>query len=325
LRGSTGGATLIGPDAFDTDSGRDQNACVQSILLSTWSFGRRANAAAWPVLLSRGAADAVEAAGRDAEDDPANRTVGRGGYPDASGRVSLDALFMLAPDRFGAVACLRSTPHAITAARAVMERTPHHLLVGPDADDFARSLRLPEQDLLGEEARAAWEHWKATGEGPRRANIENRLSIPEPASHDTIGVLAMDAEGVLAGACTTSGLAFKLPGRVGDSPIAGHSMYVQPDVGAAVCTGKGELVMGVCGAFLAVECLRRGDDPTTATRAVIDRIVQTRALGEDDQVGVMVLRADGSWSGASIRAGFQIAVRTSSRDELVAPAFVLRR
>jgi isoaspartyl peptidase/L-asparaginase-like protein (Ntn-hydrolase superfamily) len=297
---------------------------VNEILLSTWSFGMSANERAWPVLARAGAPDAVEAAACHAEEDPANRTVGRGGYPDASGRVSLDALYMLAPDRFGAVACVRSTSHAITLARAVMDRTPHRLIVGTDADDFARSIGLPVDDLLTDEAREAWLHWRATGEGPRRANIENRLSIPEPQSHDTIGVLALDRSGTLAGACTTSGLAFKMPGRVGDSPIIGHSLYVQPGIGAAVCTGKGELVMAVCGAFLAVESLRRGDGPQVASRVVIERIQATQRLGDDDQVGVIVLRSDGAWSGASIKPGFQIAARTSSNGQLVGSPWVLK-
>jgi isoaspartyl peptidase/L-asparaginase-like protein (Ntn-hydrolase superfamily) len=297
---------------------------VNATILSTWSFGRSANSAAWHVLVDQGAPHAVESAARHAEDDLTNRTVGRGGYPDASGRVSLDALYMLAPDRFGAVACVRTTARAVTLARAVMERTPHRLIVGPDADAFARVIGLPVEELLTDDARVAWEHWRATGQGPKRANIENRLSIPEPTSHDTIGVLAIDAAGTLAGACTTSGLAFKMPGRVGDSPLVGQALYVEPGLGAAVCTGKGELVMAVCGAFLAIESVRRGDEPARAARAVIERIDATHRLTDDDQVGVIVLRADGVWSGASIKPGFQVAVRTDNRDELVASTWVLR-
>lgn len=294
---------------------------TEPVILSTWSFGQRANAAAWPILARGGPAlDAVEAAARDAEADPENHTVGLGGYPDATGRVSVDASIMLSPSRRGGVAGVRTHLHPISVARKVMEQTPHVLLVGADADAFGDRFGLPTADLLTPAAREAWEAWKAQKDKPAGpiANIEERKRWPdEEATHDTIGVLARDARGTLAGACTTSGMAWKLPGRVGDSPIVGHGLYVDPRAGAAVCTGHGELVMGVCGSFLAVELMRGGASPSQAAAAVVRRIRQSYDLREDDQVGVIALNPSGDWGCAAIQPGFRVAVRTGTRDELV--------
>jgi isoaspartyl peptidase/L-asparaginase-like protein (Ntn-hydrolase superfamily) len=298
---------------------------VAPLILSTWSFGRRANAAAWPILADGGSAlDAVEAAARDAEADPENHTVGYGGYPDASGRVSVDALVMLSPSRRGGVGGIRHHVHAISVARKVMEMTRHALLVGVDADEFAKQHGLPAGELLSPKAKAAWEKWRAANKpaGPI-ANIEEHKHWPdEEVTHDTIGVLAIDARGTLAGACTTSGLAFKLPGRVGDSPIVGQGLYVDPSAGAAVCTGHGELVMGVCGSFLAVEQMRHGAGPAEAAAAVIRRIRHCYDLREDDQVGVIAMGTDGSWGSAALKQGFRVAVKSEQRDELLDSAVI---
>lgn len=296
---------------------------VNALILSTWSFGQRANAAAWPILAGGGASlDAVEAAARDAEADRENHTVGLGGYPDASGRVSVDASIMLSPSRRGAVAGLRKALHPISVARKVMETTPHVLIVGDDADAFGLKHGLPQADLLTPAAREAFERWKRSDRdaGPI-ANIEERKTWPdEESTHDTIGILSIDARGTLAGACTTSGMAWKVPGRVGDSPIIGQGLYVDPTAGAAVCTGHGELVMGVCGSFLAVEQMRAGASPAQAAAAVIDRIRRCYDLREDDQVGVITLHKNGAWGSAALKAGFRVAVRSADRDELVEAA-----
>ncbi|MGH7176026.1 MAG: N(4)-(beta-N-acetylglucosaminyl)-L-asparaginase [Tepidisphaeraceae bacterium] len=296
----------------------------QPILLSTWSFGKQANAAGWPILASGGSAsDAVEAACRDAEADPKNRTVGVGGLPDASGRVSLDACFMLSPARCGAVAMIREFPHPISIARRVMQDTRHVLLAGADADAFAKQHGFEPGQLLTDDAKRLWEKWRATDQGAPARPRRNAEELGLNESHDTIGVLSLDSSGTLAGGCTTSGLAYKLPGRVGDSPIVGHGLYVDPKVGAAVATGHGELVMGVCGAFLAVESLRRGATPADAAHEVIRRIVDSYDLGEEDQIGVIVLDPRGNWSGASLRPGFRVAVRTKDRDELINAQLVM--
>ncbi len=298
----------------------------QPLLLSTWSFGQRSNVPGWEILARGGSAlDAVEAVGRFAEDDLTNPTVGTGGYPDASGQVSLDASIMLSPSKRGAVANIRKFANPISIARKVMEITPHAMLAGAEADAFAAANGFVPRELLTENARAAWEMWKKkSASHPQRPirNIEEMgfgsHDLPSD-SHDTIGVLALDQSGTLAGACTTSGLAFKLPGRVGDSPIIGHGLYVDPHVGAAVATGHGELVMGICGAFLAVETLRRGGSPLEAAYEVIERMKSSYDLLDSDQIGLIVLRKDGAWDCASLHGGFQAAVRSADRDELVAP------
>lgn len=308
---------------------------LMATLLSTWSFGQAANAAGWAKFGDGGSAlDAVEAACRDAEADLANPTVGVGGLPDSSGRVSLDAAIMLSPARRGAVAAVRRHPHPITIARRVMETTPHVLLVGPDADDFADRQLLEPALLLSESSKKAWEGWMKenvarTGHpfAATMANIEElgygSAAPVNEANHDTIGVLGLDDEDVLAGGCTTSGLAFKMPGRVGDSPIIGQGLYVDPKVGAATATGHGELVMSVCGSFLAVERLRMGDSPLDAAKVVLERIAEHHALTDDDQIGLIVLGRGGEWGCASLRAGFRVAVRTEGRDELVGPGWVM--
>jgi isoaspartyl peptidase/L-asparaginase-like protein (Ntn-hydrolase superfamily) len=291
------------------------------LIVSTWSFGQRANRAAWPILQAGGnALDAVEAAAKDAEADPENHTVGLGGYPDASGRVSVDACIMLSPARRGGVAGVRHHLHPVSIARKVMENTSHALIVGADADEFGSRFGLPTQDLLTPAAHEAWTRWKLSKDKPAGpiANIEEHKTWPdEEATHDTIGILAIDARGALAGACTTSGLAFKIPGRVGDSPIVGHGLYVDPAAGAAVCTGHGELVMGVCGSFLAVEQMRRGASPAEAAMEVINRIRASYDLRDDDQVGVITLGKNGTWGAAALKHGFRAAVKNGERDALV--------
>lgn len=303
------------------------------MLVSTWSFGQRANAAGWPILMKSGALDAVEAACRDAENDLSNHTVGVGGYPDHTGRVSLDASIMLSPAKSGAVCGVREHVAAISIARAVMEKTPHRMLCGADVDTFADEIGIPRQDLLTEEARTAWKKWTDDGR-PNfpLANLEDQVrqraalrSAVGEANHDTIGVLGIDAGGTIAGGCTTSGLAFKLAGRVGDSPIIGHGLYVDPAVGACVCTGRGELITGICAAFLAIESLRSGQSPRDAITRVLDRAAEVYSLGGDDQAGIILLPRDGSVCVGALMDGFRYALRTEDRDELLDPDFVLKR
>ncbi len=287
-------------------------------MLATWSFGRSAIASAWGGLTEMGSAlDAVEAACRHAESDEGNPTVGVAGYPDRDGDVSLDACIMLSPAKAAGVSAVRTALHPISLARRVMEKTPHKMIAGTGADLFALEQGLETGPLLTESTRQKWREWKSTQPGPVNRPV---LNIEE--SHDTIGVLAIDAQGVLAGGCTTSGWAFKLPGRVGDSPTIGHGLYVQPGIGCCVCTGHGELVMGICGSFLAVEVLRRGGSPRDAVGEVFSRLNQAYQLTDQDQVGIVVLAADGIFSTGSLRPGYITAVRSPSRDELIAPEVV---
>jgi N4-(beta-N-acetylglucosaminyl)-L-asparaginase len=301
----------------------------QPILLATWSFGRTAVAAGWPHLAApRGSSlDAVEHAVRAVEADPACMTVGYGSYPDAAGEITLDASIMLSPARCGSVCFVRRILHPVTLARMVMEKTPHIMLAGDGAERFAASQGIAPADLAGDASRRAYEKWLAEHRAPTvrsglLPNVEE-TGLPQEDSHDTVGVLALDAAGVLAGACSTSGLAFKLPGRIGDSPIIGHGLYVDPRHGAAVATGHGELIMGVCGAFLAVEEMRRGASPAEAAAEVLRRIVESRTLEAGHQAALITLAPDGRWSSAALRPGFKVAVKSSGRDDLVESEQVL--
>lgn len=308
-------------------------ACV----LSTWSFGPIANAAAWPILSRGGSAlDAAVAGATAVEDDPAVDSVGTGGLPDASGQVSLDASVMTGPDRCGSVCYLRGFPNAAQLARRVMERTIHVMLAGEGAERFAERQGFVRRETLTPDARAAWEQWRREGGsvgGAEREgwlppmNVEERYRAarltgaakPDP-SHDTVCVLARDQAGTLAGVCTTSGLGFKVPGRVGDSPIIGHGLYVEQGVGAVTATGNGELIMGVCGSFLGVEEMRRGRAPAEALAEVLRRVARSYALQPDHQVALVALRADGQWAAASLRPGFSYCYTDSSGQRVGAGA-----
>jgi N4-(beta-N-acetylglucosaminyl)-L-asparaginase len=292
------------------------------LILSTWSFGRAANNAAWPYLVdhSKSSLDAVEQACRHCEADPKNMTVGYGAYPDRGGQISLDASIMLSPAWCGAVAYVRRFMHPITIARLVMEHTEHVMLAGEGAEQFALRHGLEPSELLSDASREAWQKWIDEHGGVAHANIEE--SAVDDDNHDTIGALALDCTGVLAGACSTSGLAWKLPGRVGDSPGIGQGLYVHPKYGAAVATGTGELTMGICATHLAVESMRQGATPQQAVEAVVQCAIDNYELRENHQVGIIALSPGGQWGSAALRGGFRVAVRSEVRDELVEPGRV---
>jgi L-asparaginase/N4-(beta-N-acetylglucosaminyl)-L-asparaginase len=293
------------------------------LILSTWRFGQIANRAGWAILSQGGnALDAAEAGCRAVEEDPSVTSVGFGGYPDAAGEVTLDALIMAAPHRCGAVACVRDYLPAISIARRVMEKTPHVLLVGPGAEAFAAAEGFPQRSLLTREAREAWQRWKQEHGGNIFDKHSGDNSLAQDA-HDTIGVLALDVEGRIAGGCSTSGLPFKLPGRVGDSPLVGHGLYVDPEVGGAVGTGHGELIMRVCGTFLIVEEMRKGSSPTAAIKTALERINRQCRPNPRQQAAFIALRRDGEWSAGCLRKGFQVAVRSAKVDTLMEPPLVL--
>jgi N4-(beta-N-acetylglucosaminyl)-L-asparaginase len=288
------------------------------IMLGTWSFGRPAIAAAWDKLADGGSAlDAGETACRFAEADLANPTVGVGGYPDRDGNVSVDAAVMLSPAQCAGVCAVGQVLHPITLARRVMERTAHKLIAGAGADQFAREQEIETGSLLTESSRMKWQEWKdSRSTAAPVANVEE-------ANHDTIGVLSLDSAGTIAACCSTSGLSWKLSGRVGDSPIIGQGLYADQGVGGCVCTGHGELVAGVCGSFLAVETLRRGGSPADAVMEVLKRLAGSYPIREYDQVGVIVLAADGRFSSGSLLKGFQVAVRDRQHDVVQSPEVVL--
>jgi isoaspartyl peptidase/L-asparaginase-like protein (Ntn-hydrolase superfamily) len=280
---------------------------IKPLVISTWDHGMPANAAAWEVLDAGGKAiDAVEAGVRVPEADPAVRTVGYGGYPDRDGFVTLDACIMDEKGRCGSVAFLQEIMHPISVARQVMELTPHVMLVGKGAQDFALANGFVKQNLLTPEAEADWKAWKAA-QGPARPaiNIEN---------HDTIGLLAIDQHGNLSGACTTSGASYKYHGRVGDSPIIGAGLYVDNAVGGATATGWGEAVIRAVGCFLVVEFMRQGHSPEKACRLAVERVIEKNPDWKDIQVGFLALNKQGEYGAYCIAPGFTYAVKSPETD-----------
>ncbi|MCB1182700.1 N(4)-(beta-N-acetylglucosaminyl)-L-asparaginase [bacterium] len=307
--GSGAGASLI--DRF-VDPGEHPGG--GPVVVSTWRHGLAANAAAWGVLAAGGRAlDAVEAGVRVTEADPEVDSVGYGGRPDRDGKVTLDACIMDETGNAGSVAFLQDIRHPVSVARAVMEKTPHVMLVGEGARRFALEQGHPAEDLLTERARRDWEKWR------REAKYEPWSAASDPSRHDTISQLAIDRDGNLSGACTTSGLAYKMHGRVGDSPIIGASLYVDNEVGAACATGVGEEVMKTVGSFLIVELMRQGLSPAEACREGVARIVRRNPRWREDelQVGYLAIDRSGRVGAHAILPWFQYALQDAHGAQLV--------
>jgi N4-(beta-N-acetylglucosaminyl)-L-asparaginase len=299
-----------------------------AVMVSTWDFGRAANAAGFERRRAGGdALDMVEAGARVTEADASNGSVGLGGLPDRDGRVTLDACVMDWAGGIGAVAALEDVVHAASVARAVMEKTPHWMLVGAGAREFAEAQGFPTQNLLTPSAEAAWREWLKTSEYAPRPNVENELwsAMPGgPNNHDTIGLLAIDGRNRMAGACTTSGMAFKMRGRVGDSPIVGAGLYVDDEVGGATATGVGEDVVRVAGAHAVVEAMRHGMDPAAACRSVIERLARLRGTKvAGHQVALLALDKRGRAGGFALQPGFTYAVTDASGETRVERAGAL--
>ncbi|MCD6354245.1 MAG: N(4)-(beta-N-acetylglucosaminyl)-L-asparaginase, partial [Prolixibacteraceae bacterium] len=279
------------------------------IIISTWNHGLPANEAAWKILSKGGySLDAVEAGVRVPEGDPKVFTVGLGGIPDAAGKVTLDASIMDEKGRAGSVTYLQHIVHPISVARLVMEKTPHVMLSGKGALKFARENGFEKENLLTPERKAAWKKWKKEKRKfSSKINIENQLE----ENHDTIGMLAIDSQGRLTGACTTSGMGYKLPGRVGDSPIIGAGLFVDGEIGGAVATGTGELVMKTLGTFLVVEFMRHGMSPGRACEEAVKRIAKKIPDYENYQVGFIAMNKNGYYGSFCIQPGFNFAIKTS--------------
>jgi N4-(beta-N-acetylglucosaminyl)-L-asparaginase len=279
------------------------------IVVSTWNFGLQANLAAWSILSKGGRAiDAVEAGARVPEGDPKETSVGLGGLPDRDGHVTLDACIMDENGNIGSVACLENIVHPISVARKVMEKTPHVMLVGEGALQFALANGFKKEKLLTKESEKAWKAWLKEKKYKPIANIEN---------HDTIGILALDDSGNLSGACTTSGMAYKMRGRVGDSPIIGAGLYVDNEVGAATSTGVGEEVIRIVGCHLVVELMRQGNSPEAACKLAVERIIQKNpAKAKEIQVGFLALNKNGEHGAYCLQKGFTFAVYQPSGNSL---------
>lgn len=284
-------------------------------VVSTWDFGAAANRAAFAELARGGSLlDAVEQGARVPEADPANHSVGMGGYPDRDGHVTLDAIIMDDRGHLGAVAALENVTHAVSVARRVMELTPHTLLVGEGATQFALEHGFAREKLLTPESEAAWREWLKESHYAPQANIENR-------NHDTLGILARNAAGWLAGACTTSGMAFKLRGRVGDSPQCGAGLFVEAGVGAATSTGVGEEVTRIAGSARVVASMRQGRSPQDACEEAVRHLVRVRGdATRGEQVGFLALSAGGVVGAFALLPGFTYAVTDGAGGTRVLPA-----
>ena len=281
------------------------------LVLSTWNHGMEANAGAWSILSTGGSAlDAVQKGVAVTESDLTNRSVGLGGRPDRDGHVTLDACIMDHDSKCGAVAFLEDFEHPIDIARAVMDRTPHVMLVGRGAAQWALQQGFDKVNFQVplREVQQDYEEWLKKSEYKSGVNVEN---------HDTIGMLAMDANGKIAGACTTSGMAYKVHGRVGDSPIIGSGLFIDGDVGGATATGVGEAVIRVSGASAVVEAMRRGAAPEEACYEVTQRILKKHPEVDGLQVGFLALNKKGEYGGYSVYDGFNFAVRHEGQDGMV--------
>lgn len=294
------------------ESAKNTKAAAKPMLISTWNHGMQANEAAWPVILKGGTAlDAVETGVRVTEADPTVMTVGLGGFPDREGKVTLDACIMDKDSNCGSVAFLQNIKHPISVARKVMEETPHIMLVGEGALAFARQKGFKEENLLTKEAEKAYKEWLKKSEYKPIINIEN---------HDTISMLAIDEKGDLAAACTTSGAAWKMHGRVGDSPIIGSGLFLDNEVGAAAATGLGEAVMRTSGSAMVVELMRQGKSPQEACEEIVKRIHSLYERSQDIdylQVGFIAINKKGEYGAYSLRKGFNYALYNADRNDLV--------
>ena len=281
-------------------------ANINPIIISTWNFGLPANDIAMEVLLKGGnAMDAAEAGARHAEADSKNSSVGFGGLPDEDGHVTLDACVMDSRGNAGSVAFLQNIQHPVSVARKVMEETKHVMLVGEGARQFAISKGFKEANLLTEKSKKEWKAWQK----------ERRTMTPHE-THDTLSVLAQDAKGNLAGACTTSGWAYKMHGRVGDSPIIGAGLYVDNEIGSSAATGLGEEVIKTTGSFLVVELMRQGYSPIDACKEALDRVIKSHNGKPDFQIGYIALRKDGKVGAACLKWEFEYAIARGEENKL---------
>ncbi len=295
----------------------NSDVAVKPTILATWNNFRATKAAMEKLKATGSALDAVEAGARVPEADPKDTSVGLGGAPDANGIVTLDACIMDEKGNAGSVTFLQGILHPVSVARKVMEETPHVMLSGAGALEFALSRGFEQQNLLTAGAEKRYNNWKAR---QKRTNIGKN-------NHDTIGILALSKKGEMCGACTTSGAAFKLHGRVGDSPIIGAGLYVDNEVGGASATGLGELVMTTLGSFLIVELMRQGASPEEACKEGINRIVKkykNRVAEDKLQVGYLALDMKGNYGYHAIQKGYSVALFQDNENRVITSDYIFK-
>jgi N4-(beta-N-acetylglucosaminyl)-L-asparaginase len=299
-------STLLGAGLSATA----KTAVSEPLIIATWK-NEKATIAGWNKLMETGKAlDGVEAGARIPEADPNDTSVGYGGYPDRDGHVTLDACIMDHLGNAGSVTFLEGIMHPISVARAVMEKTPHVMLSGAGALKFALDQGFKVENLLTESSKKAWEEWKKESKYEPVINIER---------HDTIGLLGIGKGGEIAGACTTSGLAFKMHGRVGDSPIIGGAVFCDDEVGGACATGLGEFVMKTLGSFLIVELMRQGKSPQQACEEAVMRIVK-RYKYKEFQIGYLAINKKGEHGAYAIQKGFNYTITKNGKTQVLESA-----
>jgi N4-(beta-N-acetylglucosaminyl)-L-asparaginase len=303
LTGSTLVAALPLASAFSAPS------VGKPIVISTWP-NVEANKAAWAVLSKNGRAlDAVEAGARIPEDDPNNNSVGHYGLPDRDGKLTLDACIMDENGNCGSVAFVQGYMHVISLARKVMEKTPHVMLVGEGAEKFARDNGFKKEKLLTKSAEEKYKEWLK----------KSKYTPDTKLNHDTIGMIALDSKGALSGGCTTSGMAYKMHGRVGDSPIIGAGLFVDGEVGAATATGVGEEMIRIAGSHTIVELMRQGRSPQEACEEAIKRVIKKNgeAKAKVLSVAFLALSKDGEVGAYSTVDEFDYTISTASQQHIV--------
>jgi len=308
LIGGLGATALVG---CDNSNG---NATYPRII-STWEHGLAANQEAWEKLMSgSNGVSSIESGVKISEADSSVRSVGYGGLPDREGIVTLDACIMDKYSNCGSVSYLQNIKHPISVARLVMEDTPHVMLSGKGALDFALSKGFKQENLLTDQSKKDWLNWKKKSNYSPVINIEN---------HDTISMLLIDQNRDFFGACTTSGAAWKMHGRVGDSPIIGAGLFLDNEVGAAAATGLGEAVIRTSGSAMVVELMRQGYSPLQACKTIVHRISKIHKSGPDWeylQVGFIAINKKGEYAGYSLKKGFNYAVCDKENKNLLMDA-----
>lgn len=285
------------------------------LLVSTWPFGKPANEKALSVLTAGGTGlDAIERGIHVVESDAGNASVGLGGIPNAAGVVQLDSCIMSGPGhRAGSVGAVSGFRHPISIARAVMEQTKHVMLVGTGAEEFASQHGFERGPKVSAKQRADWKKWQAT-----QRQAEQSAAGKGPArNHDTIAMVMLLPDGNLFGGCSTSGWGYKLPGRLGDSPIIGGGLYVDNEIGAAGATGLGENVMRYCGSFLVVELMRQGLHPQEACAETIRRIARLDPKGFDLSINFIAVDKQGRFGAAGTGTGFEYSVTCGAFSKVV--------
>ncbi|HZY78230.1 MAG TPA: N(4)-(beta-N-acetylglucosaminyl)-L-asparaginase [Cyclobacteriaceae bacterium] len=303
--------TSLAAFPFSNLFAKSSPAASGPIVISTWP-NVEANKAAWSVLSKNGRAlDAVEAGARIPEANPKETSVGYGGLPDREGKVTLDACIMDENGNCGSVAFVQGYTHVISLARLVMEKTPHVMLVGKGAEMFAEANGFKKENLLTKESEKTYKEWLKKAEYKPDTKVFN--------NHDTIGMLALDSNGALSGACTTSGMAFKMHGRVGDSPIIGAGLFVDGEVGAATATGVGEEMIRIAGSHTIVELMRNGRTPQEACEEAIRRVIKKNgeAKAKELSVAFLAISKDGQVGAYSTVNEFDYTISTPDKQHLV--------